>query len=277
MNIGIRLHDVVGDGLEAKLQEAHALGFTCVHIALSKVIDGFTMADAPSLLTEELAAHVKGLLDKYSLQPAVLGCYLNLATPDKAELEMATAAYAAHLCFAAQIGAKVVGTETGAPNTGYKTTQECFTEEALQLFIARLRPVVHAAELVGIPIAIEPVCRHIVNTPARARQVLDAIDSDMCRIILDSVNLLDAGNAKGQEALFDEALRLLGSAIEVVHWKDYRMEQGALVAVAAGHGELHAGNVTAWLKARPGMPVTLENTSAETVVAARASLIAQLT
>ena len=128
MNIGIRLHDTAGSTLEEHLKSAREQGFSCAHIALSKTIPGFSMKDAPALLTDSLAAEVRALLDKYGMECAVLGCYLNLATPDEAELANTLASYKAHLHFARAIGARVVGTETGAPNTAYATCPECWTE-----------------------------------------------------------------------------------------------------------------------------------------------------
>lgn len=50
------------------------------------------------------------------------------------------------------------------------------------------------AEKLGVIVAIEPVCRHIVNNAKRARKVLDAIDSPNLQIIFDPVNLLDESN-----------------------------------------------------------------------------------
>lgn len=276
MNIGIRLHDVKGNGLEEKLRNAKDQGFTCVHLALSKVVDGFSMDKAPTLLTEGYARTVKGLLDKYQMEVAVLGCYLNLATPDLEALQRTAACYYAHLHFGALIGARVVGTETGAPNTAYATTSECFTEKALTLFIERLRPVIRMARAEGIPLAIEPVCRHIVSTPQRAKAVLDAIGSDYCKIILDPVNLLNVENHTRQEAIFDEALQLLGKDISVVHWKDYVLSKGELVSLGGGLGQLRGGAVVRFLAQHPDMPVTLEDTVPENAVKVRSTLEKQL-
>ena len=50
MEIGIRLHDTSGSNLEEHLRNAREQGFSCVHIAMSKVVPGFKMADAPELL-----------------------------------------------------------------------------------------------------------------------------------------------------------------------------------------------------------------------------------
>ena len=226
MQIGIRLHDTQGTTLEEHLASAKAQGFSCVHLALSKTIPGFSMSDAPSLLTDALADHVKGLLEKYGLRCVVLGCYLNLATPDLEAYAKTKEIYLAHLAFAAKIGALCVGTETGAPNTGYKTEPACWTEESLQLFIDRVRPIVAFAEQAGVPLAIEPVCRHIVSTPARARKVLDTIPSDGLKIILDTVNLLTPENYPQCEEIVRESIQLFGDQVLVLHMKDFQPAPG---------------------------------------------------
>ena len=168
MNIGIRLHDTAGANLAEHLAAAKAQGFTCVHLALARLIPGFSMAKAPELLTDELAAEVKAELDKNGQTCVLLGCYLNLCSPDMEDHAKTVEIYKAHLRFAKKIGALLVGTETGAPNTTYSTCPECFTEEALQLFIERVTPVVRYAGEIGQLFAIEPVMRLIVSTPSAA-------------------------------------------------------------------------------------------------------------
>ena len=58
MRIGIRLHDTKPGTLKERLAFARAQGFTCAHVALSKVLADFAMADAPVKLTEEYAARI---------------------------------------------------------------------------------------------------------------------------------------------------------------------------------------------------------------------------
>lgn len=275
MNIGIRLHDTKGHSLEEHLIAAHEQGFSCVHTAMQKVIPGFQMMEAPRLLTPELAAECKALYEKYNLQCAVLGCYLNLATPDEEELRKTVDCYKAHLKFAAQSGALLVGTETGAPNTGYKTVPECWTEESLQLFIERLRPVVKYAEEVGAIIAIEPVCRHIVSTPERCERVLKAINSPALKVILDTVNLLTPENHMNAKALAEESIRRFGDQILVLHMKDYQVKEGAenVLSMACGTGKMTEGGaydtLLSYAKAHPGIPMTLEDTVPDNAEAAR--------
>lgn len=274
MNIGIRLHDTAGSTLEEHLRSAHEQGFRCIHLALSKTIPGFSMKNASVLMTDALAREVRGLLARYDMECAVLGCYLNLATPDEAELANTTECYRAHLRFAKAIGATVVGTETGAPNTGYKTCPECFTQESLALFISRLRPIVAYAEEIGATIAIEPVCRHIVSTPERAKAVLDAIPSPNLQIILDTVNLLNMRNYASMPQLVARSIALFGDRIRILHMKDFRPVEGAadVKSTACGTGLMDYGPLLAFARTRPGIPMTLENTVPENAVAARMCL-----
>ena len=275
MNIGIRLHDTKGTTLEEHLQSAKAQGFTCVHLALQKTIPGFSMNDAPSLLTDDLAREVRGLLEKYDLQCAVLGCYLNLATPDMDAYRHTADIYRAHLDFAAKIGALCVGTETGAPNTGYKTEPACWTEESLNLFIDRVRPIVEHAEKAGVSLAIEPVCRHIVSTPARARKVLDAIPSGQLKIILDTVNLLTPENYPQAETFIQESFQLFGDKILVLHLKDFKPVEGMTdlmpVCCACGLGVMKYKSLLKF-GSEHNLPMTLEDTRPENAEQARVFL-----
>lgn len=277
MNIGIRLHDTAGGTLGERLDHAKAQGFTCVHLAMQKAVPGFRMADAPALLTEALAAEVREALDSRGLGCAVLGCYLNLATPDEEAYRRNLEIYFAHLRFARLIGALTVGTETGAPNTAYRTEPACHTDEALDLFIRRAEPVVRRAEAEGVIFAIEPVCRHIVHTPARAARALGALDSPNLRIILDTVNLLTPENHARRDAILDECEALFGGKIAVLHLKDYTVEPGAadLKACACGTGEMDYARLLRLATARPGIPMTLENTVPENAERARLFLEAE--
>ncbi|MBQ9309200.1 MAG: sugar phosphate isomerase/epimerase [Clostridia bacterium] len=272
MHIGIRLHDTSGQTLEEHLQSARAQGFTCVHLALQKTIPGFSMDDAPALLTDKLAGEVKELLSRYGLSCAVLGCYLNLATPDLDAYRHTVDIYNAHLAFAAKIGATCVGTETGAPNTGYKTEPACWTDEALGLFIERVRPVVAYAESVGVPLAIEPVCRHIVSTPERAQRVLEAIPSEQLRIILDTVNLLTPENYPQVEEIIAESIHRFGDKILVLHMKDILPHPGLTdlmpVSRACGTGILDYTSLMRFA-AKKDLPMTLEDTVPDNAEAAR--------
>lgn len=268
MQIGIRFHDTVELPFEKRLQEIKRQGFSCTHIALSKV-PGFT-ADTDAL-TPGYAMYMRDAFRRADLDVAVLGCYLNLATPDEKALKANQDKYMAHIRYASLMGAGMVGTETGAPNTDYHYDKEaCHSKEALDTFINNLRPVVDYAEKMGVIVAIEPVYRHIVYSPQRARQVLDRISSPNLQIIFDPVNLLWTDNYDRREEVFEEAMDLLKREICMIHLKDCVVQGDAVKSMACGLGEMDYTSVCKFAKEyKPFIHATLEDTKPDNAVAAR--------
>ncbi len=268
MQLGIRLHDIKKAPLEERLSIAHEQGFACGHLALSKVISEYPVDDGA--LTPGYALYLKKLFAKNELDIAVLGCYLNLANPNPESLNKIRKRYLTHIRFASLLDVGVVGTETGAVNEEYKFEERNHSEEALDIFIHNVRPVVEYAEKMGVIFAIEPVYKHIVCNPKRARRVLDEINSPNLQIIFDPVNLLDISNYKNRDEIIEEAMELLGDDIAMIHIKDFVVEDGKLVSVAAGTGEMDYTKIMKFIRERkPYVHVTLENTVPENAVAAR--------
>lgn len=260
MQIGVRLHDGEKLPLEELLPIIKNRGFKCGHLALTKSISEYSVG-VPAL-TPGLAMYLRRLFAENCIDIAVLGCYLNLCTPDEEALEVNVEKYKAHIRFASHLGCGVVGTETGAPNKEYKYEPACHTEEALELFIKNLRPIVEYAEKMGVIFAIEPVWKHIVSTPQRARRVLDEINSPNLQIIFDPVNLLCYDNYNDRERIFDDAMTLLGKDIAVVHIKDFVVGENDLTSVAAGDGEMDYTKIISFIKKeKPFIHVSLENTN----------------
>lgn len=267
MQVGIRLHDVQKGSIEERAHIAHEQGFKCAHVALSKLMDyKMTLPE----LTPGFAAHIRKTFEKEDLDIAVLGCYLNLATPDEAALKNNQEVYKAHLRLASQLGCGVVGTETGAPNVAYKYEEACHSDEALKIFVENLKPVIKVAESMGVIMALEPVFKHIMWNPARTRQVLDAIDSPNLQIIFDPVNLLDISNYERREEIFEEAIDTFGKEVAMIHIKDFTVEDDKLVACAAGTGLMNYDKILKFAKEqKPFIHATLENTIPENAVSSR--------
>jgi len=268
MQIGIRLHDVEKGDIAHRAAIAHKQGFKCAHIALSKLTDFYKMTKGE--LTPGWAMELRKTFSREDIDIAVLGCYLNLATPDAEKLKMNQEVYKAHLRFNTHFQAGVVGTETGAPNVEYKYCPECHTDESLKLFINNLKPVVKYAESLGQILALEPVYKHIMYNPKRARQVLDEIGSPNLQIIFDPVNLLDISNYENREEIIGEAIELLADDIAMIHIKDFIVENNQLNATACGKGLMNYEAICKFAKEKkPGIHVTLENTKPENAVEAR--------
>ena len=265
IQLGLRLHDAEKLPMEQLLPLVREKGYTCCHLALSKLLK-----DVPctaSALTPGYAHYLKHVFADNGIDIAVLGNYLNLLNPDGDYLKTAYEKYYAHIRFASLLGCGMVGTETGAPNREYKFCPECRDEKTLELFIERLRPVVKCAEDYGVVFAIEPVARHSVYDPKTCRRVLDEIGSHNLQVLFDPVNMLDLDNVDRRDALFAEALELLGPDIAMIHLKDFVRTPGegyGLKSVGAGTGEMDYSAIMRFVKAeKPFIYATLENTTPE--------------
>ncbi|MCR5107442.1 MAG: sugar phosphate isomerase/epimerase [Lachnospiraceae bacterium] len=268
MQIGIRAHDVRYAPFDELIPAIKDQGFKCIHVALSKSIKEFE--PGLSSMTPGLAMYMKRICDKNDIDIAVLGNYLNLCHPDKEVYKETLNKYIAHLRFASVLGCGVVGTETGACNEEYRYDPHNHTVEARDIFIERLKPVISACEQFGVILAIEPVYRHIVYTPERAREVLDAINSPNLQIIFDPVNLLCRENIDRQDDIINETFELLKDDIAVVHLKDFKVEGDDIRSVASGEGELdHKLLMGKIKKYKPYVQCTLEDTVPENAIRAR--------
>ena len=268
MKIGIRLHDTAPGTLEERLSFAKAQGFCCAHVALSKVDPGFSMQEAPRLLTRELAEQVKGAFGRQEMDCAVLGCYLNLANPDAEERARTQEIYRAHLRFAPWIGAGVVGTETHAhPSSSFEKPAPQ-SEEAFRLFMDSLKTVARFAEEENAVLAVEPVWSHIISTTERAERMLEEVRSDHVQIILDAVNLIGPADVERRDEVIADAIRRLGDRVRVLHLKDLIPEEGKVRSTACGQGVMRYDQLLAFGKARD-LPMTLEDTRPENAEAAR--------
>lgn len=267
MNIGIRMHDAAPGTLRERAGFIREQGFQCVHLALSKTIDPKLME--PAAATPGLAAQVKHDLGDIDL--AVLGCYLNLTHPDEAAYRDILKKYRAHIQLARWMNAGCVGTETGNPNAGYTyDPAHSHTPEALEMFIRRVAPVVACAEHFGVTLAIEPVYTHIVHDGKAARKVLDAIQSDNLKIILDPVNLLHTDNVDRRDEVIREAIDLLGEDVVIIHMKDYQRTESGLKSMACGLGEMDYTDILRFAKhQKPFIQMTLEDTKPDNAEAAR--------
>jgi sugar phosphate isomerase/epimerase len=87
-------------------------------------------------------------------------------------------------------------------------------------------------------LAIEPETANVVDSPARARRLLDELRSPRLKIVIDPANLFQVGDLPHQRATLDAAFDLLGSDMVLAHAKDVRVEGGTVRHVTAGTGVL---------------------------------------
>ncbi|WP_249412858.1 sugar phosphate isomerase/epimerase family protein [Paenibacillus antibioticophila] len=257
LHLGVRAHDFGVLPLEELLARVKHYGFTHVQLAVRKSFPD----SVPNMtgLSPGTAHYLGNAFRQAGIHITVLGCYVNIIAPDPVQRAEALDSFAAHLRLARDFGASLVGTETGSVGAGY--TKDNFTVEAYQAVVRAVRIMVAEAERFGATVGIEAGQNHPLHSAPLARKLLEAIPSNNLQIILDCANLMSPDNSTRQAEVVAEALNLLGNRIAVVHLKDYKLDNGKIVIVPPGQGELDFKPILRYMKyERPHIHGILEST-----------------
>lgn len=264
IHLGVRAHDFGKRPVEQLAATVAAKGFSCVQLALAKALDGINTETGG--LSPGLARHVRQTFERFGVSIAVLGCYINPIDPDPARRAQQMARFKEHLRFARDFGCSVVATETGSRNADWSFHPDNLTDATLRELTDQVGELVRDAEKAGVFVCIEGVTRHVVSTPRKMKEVVDAIGSPNLQVLFDPVNLLSVENYRDQKRVIEESFELFGDRIAVVHAKDFVVDGDALKPTVLGEGLLQSALVFQHLKARKSfIDVLLEDTLPESV------------
>lgn len=237
ISLGVRAHDF---GKMPAPALAHTIashsGLTGIQLALARAIEGInsdTGAQSPGL-----ANHLRSTFAAQGIRVMVLGCYVNIVHPDLREREALLARFREHIRFARDYGCSVVATETASLNADWSYHPDNGTEAAFTEACRSVASLVEEAEKFGVFVTIEAVAHHVMSTPRHLRRMLDTIKSNNLQILLDPVNLLNAGNHQNQRDLMRESFDLFGERIITLHAKDFVVDDKGFRSVPAGQGQL---------------------------------------
>lgn len=265
IRLGLRAHDLGSGTIEELANRLGKTNLKCIQLALPKAINNVSFEQGT--FSPGLARQIRRTLEAKNIDVAILGCYINFMHPDLNERKKEFEKFKEHIHFAKEFGALIVGTESGSYNPDFSFNEKNHTEEALAEFIVGLKELVKEAEKYGVIIGLEGVSKYVVNTPERMRQVLDIINSDNLKVILDPVNLLSNDNYKRQDEIVKKCFNLFGNDIMVIHAKDFTVENNKIheVAPGEGNGKFNFKLLFQLLKKRkPYIEVLMENTTIDT-------------
>ncbi len=266
INWGLRAHDLGPAELDELARRIRSKGFTHIHLAPGKAIEGFS--PAAGRLTPGVGQIIKNGFGKHGISVSILGCYINPVHPDPAARAREVAKFVEHLTYVRDFGCSLVGTETGSPMPDNSFSPDIYSEECFQTFMESLQTMVDAAEKVGSIVAIEGVAdRHTIHNHERMMRALEMIPSPNLKVIYDPVNFLPSSRVNDSDRLMEEAFELFGDRICAVHAKDFRFEDGQVNGTyPAGQGEFNFPLLVELInRYKPMVQVTLENNSPETI------------
>ncbi|GFH41950.1 AP endonuclease [Lactococcus hodotermopsidis] len=256
-NIGVRAHDISANSREELGRKLLDFGFSHIQLAVGKSFPEF--APNVTAISSGTGHYLGDYLGKLGIKISILGCYVNISSPDNFVREQAIQAFQHHLSLANQFNASVVGTETGSLGNGY--TQENFTETAYCVARNSVSELVDYAEHLGVIVGIEAGINHPLYTAELAKRLVREMASPNLKVILDCANLISIENYQSQEKVVYQALDLLRDDICSLHLKDFIVENEQIKIVPVGTGMMKYDQILQFLKRdKPLMFASLEAT-----------------
>ena len=261
MNFGMRCHDICPKAdMDTVFDAVKNNGIDQIQLALGKSVSGYDFNYGH--YSPGFGRLIGKKLKERDIHVAVLGCYINPVNPVEKTRQAEVSKFIEHLKYAKAMGADMVGTETGRYSAAFDVVPYTYTEGCYQLLLKSMRQIVSAAEKLGVIVGIEAVHDHTLYCQEMMRRFLEDIDSPNVEAILDPVNLISRENHQNQDQVIEDAFKLYGDRISVIHVKDFVMKDGEPEFAYVGTGLLHFETLMKKVKEqKPYIAMLLENSN----------------
>ncbi len=231
MKKGISIWSFAETDLEKCFQLAQDARFDGIELALDEV-GSVSLAS-----TKEDMENIKELAKKYSLQlySIASGLYWksNYTASDKGVREKAKAITKKQLELASYLGCESILVVPGSVGIDFEPDSEVIDYDiAYDRCLEALLELAPVAEQYKVHLAIENVWNKFLLSPLEMRDIIDKVNSPYVGSYFDVGNTLYCGYP-------EQWIKILGSRIKKVHFKDYKRAVGTL----DGFVDLLAGNV----------------------------------
>ena len=206
------------------------LGFTCVQLAFSSVSEcGFSVSDhieIPGEVPPEAIAAILSASEKHGVKIVAVNGTFNMAHSDPAVRAEGLRRFDGFLKAVKALGCPLASLCSGSRSARGLWTYDPATAlpDAWDDMQATMRAAVAMAEKYGIVLAIETEASNVIDSPQKARRIMDEIGSPNLKMILDCANLFHAGEAAPENVRprIKSAIEYFGRDIVLAHGKDIR-------------------------------------------------------
>lgn len=206
------------------------------------------MSSMPETADLEVAARVKAEAERRSLGIAAVSGTFNMAHPDPAVRREGVRRLENLAAMCGPMGTEVITLCTGSrdPDNMWRRHPLNGSKEAWRDLLVSMEEALELADRYGVVLAVEPEAANVVSDAARARELLDTLQSDRLKIVMDGANLLNPSDPASMADVLDRAFELLGGDIVVAHAKDLSADGKEFTA--AGQGVLDYDRFIALLR-----------------------------
>lgn len=248
MELGIILGELQRPTTDELFQAVRSYGFTQIQFGYGP----FCGTDLPERLDPAFVQNIGAQARANGIEIAAVSGTYNMIHPDPAARERGLARLEVIAASCQHLGCDFVTLCTGTrnPESMWRWHADNQTQSAWDDLLVSMESALAVAERHDVSLGIECEASNVVNTPERARELLDTFSSPRLQIIMDVANLFQPGQAREENVrpIMDRAFALLGGDIRLAHGKDIQAGEG-LAFTHAGNGILDFGYYVSKLQA----------------------------
>jgi sugar phosphate isomerase/epimerase len=231
MQLGIFAKTFDGKSPGVVLPQVKAAGFTVAQYNMA--CSG--LAAMPDEIPTSVIADIKSAIRSSGVTLNALSATYNMIHPDVATREKGHHRLAVIAKAAQALDIPLITLCTGTRDAidQWKHHPENTSVEAWRDLVQSMQTVITIADSYNVNLGIEPELANVINSAAKARQVLDELKSPRLKIIFDPANLFETETMAEQRRIVTSAIELLSGDIAMAHAKD-RTANGEFVAAGTG-------------------------------------------
>ena len=257
MQIGIFARTFTRPTVEAVFDAVVSHGLHCVQFNMACV----GLPVLPDHIENDVIARIQMEAASREISIAAVSGTFNMIHPDPRQRQIGLRYLRVLASACKHLGTPVITLCTGSldPENMWRWHPENASHQAWEDLLHSMDTALQIAEEEGVILAFEPERANVINTAARGRALLDAMQSRYLRVIIDPANLILSENKQHMHHIMDEAFEQLGKYIVLAHAKDIGPDNTFL---AAGSGILDYDYYLHQLQvATPGVPLIIHGLS----------------
>lgn len=238
--IGVRGHDLgvfTTDTIDELIKKMKFYGYKSIQLVLWKIFSD--IGENLEGLTDEKIDLICRKFKENDIKILVLGAYYNMLSPDLEERKRGADRFKKLLKLVKRLGGNFVATETGSFNQDVSFTEKNHSPEAFNIVLNSFNELLQVAKKEDSYVGVEGVYTLSIWNINVLKELYSKVESKNMKFIFDPVNLISEENYSQQNDLIDNFFKTFGESIEVVHFKDFMIEDSKIVRVPPGKGILN--------------------------------------
>jgi sugar phosphate isomerase/epimerase len=222
MQLGIFARTFPRPTLEETFDAVVAHQLHCVQFNMSCV----GLPSLPDHIENDIISRIQREASSRKISIAAVSGTYNMIHPDSRQRQVGLRRLRVLASVCKRMGTHVITLCTGTrdPENMWRWHPENTSSQTREDLLNSMEAALHIAEEEDVILAFEPERANVINTAARGRVLLDAMQSSRLKVVMDPANLIVSENKQHMHYILDEAFELLGEYIVLAHAKDIGLD-----------------------------------------------------